>query len=233
MGLKCMVVDDEEMSRSVVKKFIAKTPTLELTQELSSGVEAYTQLTQNDNPDVDIIFLDVQMPGMSGMELMEKLEGVYHIIFTTSEEKYAAKAFEGSAVDFLVKPFDYERFIRAIEKAKEAVERQRMKAESFKDFFVKSGSKFLKINIDEIKYIEALADYILIFTKAEKHIVHHTLKGIEAKLPQSHFTRVHRSYIINNQSIDSIEDMHVFIGEKGIPVGGSFRDRLYSKLNFL
>lgn len=233
MALKCMIVDDEEMSRLVVRQFIAKTPYLELSHEMTNGHEALHLLTQNENPDVDIIFLDVQMPGMSGIELMEKLMGVYSIIFTTSEEKYAAKAFEGKAVDFLVKPFEYDRFIQATEKARDVVEKQKLAAESYKQFFVKVESRFLRLNLKDIRYIEALADYIILVTTKDKLVVHHTMKGMESKLPGSSFCRVHRSYIINLNHVDYIEDMVVVIGEKGIPVGASYKDKLMSKLNFL
>jgi DNA-binding LytR/AlgR family response regulator len=233
MVLKCMIVDDEELSRLVVKQFISKTSFLEVTHELSSGVDALKMLTSNENPDVDIIFLDVQMPGMSGIELMESLKGAYHIIFITSEERYAVKAFEGEAIDFLVKPIEYERFLKAAERAREEIERRKLLAENNKEFYIKADSRLVRLSLNEIKYIEALADYIMIVTTKDKLIVHHTMKGIESKLPGSIFSRVHRSYIINYNHIDYIEDLQIVIGDKGIPVGASFKDKLFSKLNFL
>lgn len=228
-----MIVDDEELSRRVVKQFINKTSFLEVTHEMSSGVDALKLLTSNDNPDVDIIFLDVQMPGMSGIELMESLNGAYHIIFITSEEKYAVKAFEGEAVDFLVKPIEYERFQKAAERAREEIENKKLLAESHKEFYIKADSRMIRLHLDDVKYIEALADYIMIVTTKDKLIVHHTMKGIESKFPRSIFSRVHRSYIINHNHIDYIEDLQIVIGDKAIPVGASFKDKLFSKLNFL
>jgi DNA-binding LytR/AlgR family response regulator len=226
-------VDDEEMSRLVVKNFVDKTDYLKLSHEVSNGEEAFNLLTKHENPDVDIIFLDIQMPGMSGIELMKKLGGAYQIIFITSEVKYAVEAFEGSVTDFLVKPFEYDRFLQATEKAKINIEKQRILAESFNEIFVKSDSRLVCLQMNDILFVEALADYIIFNTGHEKFIVHHTMKGIERKLPGSVFTRIHRSFIVNIQKINYIEDMHVHIGPKPIPIGASFKDRLFNKLNLL
>lgn len=233
MPYKCIVVDDEEMSRMVVKNFVEKTENLELSHILENGEEAYDLLTAQENPDVDIIYLDIQMPGMSGIDLMNKLEDVYQIIITTSEEKYALQAFEGSVTDFLVKPFQYERFLKATHKAVENIEKQRTLAESHADIYVKSDSRMIRLPFEDIVSVEALSDYIIFNTAKGKFIVHHTMKGIESKLPESIFSRVHRSHIVNLRKIDFMEDMQIFINNKAIPVGASFKDRLYSKLNFL
>ncbi|MEM8893425.1 MAG: LytTR family DNA-binding domain-containing protein [Bacteroidota bacterium] len=233
MNLKCIIVDDEEMSQKVVEQFVKKTEYLEVSHVLSNGEEAFKVLTKHENPDVDIIFLDIQMPGMSGIELMKKLGGAYQIIFTTSEEKYAVEAFTGSVTDFLVKPLAYDRFLQATDKAKANIEKQRLLAESFKEIFVKSDSRLVCLPLHEIMFVEALADYIIFNTDQGKFIVHHTMKGIERKLPGSLFSRVHRSFIVNTRRIEFIEDMHAHIGAKPIPIGASFKDRLFNKLNLL
>lgn len=233
MSLKCIIVDDEEMSRMVVQNFVEKTDYLTLSHTVSNGEEAFKLLTKHENPDVDIIFLDIQMPGMSGIDLMKKLGGAYQIIFTTSEEKYAVEAFEGSVTDFLVKPLAYDRFLQATDKAKINIEKQRLLAESFKEIFVKSDSRLVCLALDEILFVEALADYIIFNTLQGKFIVHHTMKGIERKLPGSLFSRIHRSFIVNTRKIEYIEDMHAHIGPKPIPVGASYKERLFNKLNLL
>lgn len=233
MNLKCIIVDDEEMSRMVVQNFVEKTDYLTLAHVVSNGEEAFSLLTKHENPDVDIIFLDIQMPGMSGLDLMKKLGGAYQIIFITSEEKYAVEAFAGSVTDFLVKPLEYDRFLQATDKAKINIEKQRIIAESYSDIYVKSDSRLVCLQLDEILFVEALADYIIFNTADGKFIVHHTMKGIEQKLPGSIFTRIHRSFIVNTRKIDHIEDMHVHIGPKPIPIGASFKERLFTRLNLL
>ena len=227
-----MVVDDE-LSRLMIRKYVEKTDFLELTHELSSGIEASNVLTQHDNPDVDIIFLDIEMPEMTGIELLESLTSDYQVIMITSAEKYAVSAFEKNVTDFLVKPFSYGRFLKAAVKANETLENIRKKAEYFTELYVKSDSKIQKIILNEILFIEAMADYVIFNTIKGKHIVHHTMKGIEKKLPESIFSRVHRSYIVNFDKIAYFEDMNCVINEKHIPVGVSYRERVFSRLNML
>ena len=229
MKLNCMVVDDDELSRLMIRKYVEKTDFLELTHELSSGIEASNVLTQHDNPDVDIIFLDIEMPEMTGIELLESLTSDYQVIMITSAEKYAVSAFEKNVTDFLVKPFSYGRFLKAAVKANETLENIRKKAEHFTELYVKSDSRIQ----NEILFIEAMADYVIFNTIKGKHIVHHTMKGIEKKLPESIFGRVHRSYIVNFDKIAYFEDMNCVINEKHIPVGVSYRERVFSRLNML
>ena len=204
-----------------------------VVDELSSGIEASNVLTQHDNPDVDIIFLDIEMPEMTGIELLESLTSDYQVIMITSAEKYAVSAFEKNVTDFLVKPFSYGRFLKAAVKANETLENIRKKAEYFTELYVKSDSKIQKIILNEILFIEAMADYVIFNTIKGKHIVHHTMKGIEKKLPESIFSRVHRSYIVNFDKIAYFEDMNCVINEKHIPVGVSYRERVFSRLNML
>ncbi|MFT7032220.1 MAG: DNA-binding LytR/AlgR family response regulator [Cyclobacteriaceae bacterium] len=228
-----MVVDDDELSRLMIKKYVEKTDFLELTHELSSGIEASNVLMQPDSPDVDIIFLDIEMPEMTGIELLESLTSDYQVIMITSAEKYALNAFEQDVTDFLVKPFSYGRFLKAAVKANEVLENIKKKAESFSELYVKSDSRVRKIVLSEVMFIEAMADYVIFNTTKGKHIVHHTMKGIEKKLPESLFGRVHRSYIVNFNRIEYFEDMNCVIKEKFIPVGVSYRERVFGRLNML
>jgi DNA-binding LytR/AlgR family response regulator len=217
----------------MIRKYVEKTDFLELTHELSSGIEASNVLMQPDSPDVDIIFLDIEMPEMTGIELLESLTSDYQVIMITSAEKYALNAFEQDVTDFLVKPFSYGRFLKAAVKANEVLENIKKKAESFSELYVKSDSRVRKIVLSEVMFIEAMADYVIFNTTKGKHIVHHTMKGIEKKLPESLFGRVHRSYIVNFNRIEYFEDMNCVIKEKFIPVGVSYRERVFGRLNML
>lgn len=231
--LKCMIVDDESMSRTLVKKFIEKTDFLELSYEFDNGVEAASILMKKDNPDVDIVFLDIEMPEMSGMELLESVGEAYQIIMITAREEYAVKAIESRVTDYLMKPFEYSRFLKAVGTAKDNIEKSKAEAESYKDIYVKSDARLVRLKLRNIFFIEALADYVIFNTEKGKYIVHHTMKGIEKKLPESMFTRIHRSYIVNINHIHMIEDMSVVINEKHMPIGASYKDKLFVKLNML
>jgi DNA-binding LytR/AlgR family response regulator len=230
MSLNCIVVDDDEMSRRVVVHFIEKTNSLQLIKEFDNAMDASRYL---DEEHVDIIFLDVQMPEMSGMEFINALEKDIEIILITSEQKYAVEAFEKKVTDYLVKPIEYPRFVQAAEKAQSNVDIKRAAAVKRKEFYVRTDSKIVRIAFDKILYVEALADYVIIRTETKKHIVHFTMKGLAGRLPEDHFVRMHRSYIVNLDKIEALEDNSLLIGEKYIPIGASYKEALLDQLNFL
>ena len=230
MMLNCIVVDDDEMSRRVVMHFIQKFGSLQLSKEFDNAIDAIRYL---DEEHVDIIFLDVQMPEMTGMEFINALEKDIEIILITSEEKYAVEAFEKHVTDYLVKPIEYARFIQAVQKAQQNVENKRASTVNRREFFVRSDAKIVRIPYEKILFVEALADYVIIQTEAKKHIVHFTMKGIVNRLPDDEFVRTHRSYIVNLNKIEALEDNAILIGEKYIPIGASYKDALMDRLNFL
>lgn len=230
MELNCMVVDDDDMSRSIVKHYIQKTNFLTLQHECASAIEASNLLKEGDT---DIIFLDIEMPEMTGMDLIKTLEDYYEIILITSMKEYAVEAFEESVTDYLVKPIEYSRFLIASSKAKKNIEAIRQQNEKQKSIYVRTDAKVVRIGFADILYVEALADYVIFNTGNKKHIVHYTMKGIEKRLPSSIFTRVHRSFIINSEKIDALEDNSVIIGDKVIPIGASYKDNFMGNLNFL
>jgi len=230
MMLNCIVVDDDEMSRKVVVHFIEKTNFLQLTKEFDNAIDATHYL---DEEHVDIIFLDVQMPEMTGMEFINALEKDIEIILITSEQKYAVEAFEKKVTDYLVKPIEYSRFIQAAQKAQTNVEIKRDAAVKRKEFFVRTDAKIVRIPYHKILFVEALADYVIIQTDAKKHIVHFTMKGIANRLPEDDFVRTHRSYIVNLDKIEALEDNSILIGEKYIPIGASYKEAFLDLLNFL
>ncbi len=231
MTFNCMIVDDDEMSRLVVKQFIDKTFFLTLAYDIDNTKGASEILLGESANEVDIIFLAIDMFGIK--DLVKSLSRVDSIVMITSKKDYAIEAFGGEVADYLVKPVKYERFIKAVSKVKERLEKGKLFAESEDHIYVKSDGKLFRLSYDKILFVEALADYVIFNTPTSKHIVHHTMKGIEKSLPESIFSRVHRSYIINRNMIHKIEDLQVFIGEKTLSIGASYKDSLMEKFNLL
>lgn len=230
--MKCLVVDDEVFAREVVKQFIARTEGLELWKECDNAEDAFVLLR---NGDADLVFLDVEMPGMSGIDLVKTLEVIPSIIMITSRQEYAVDAFEYGLTDYLVKPINYPRFLKAIDKANDRISTSQdvERKQDEEDIYVKSDGKIVRLKLDSILFIEALSDYVIINTGAKKLIVHSTMKGMESKLPSNDFVRVHRSYIINIKKIDEIQDASVMMPDKIIPIGASYKNRFLEKLNVL
>lgn len=230
--LNCIVVDDDEASRLMITKYIDRTDFLDLSGTFDNAIDASNLLLSNDKHNIDLIFLDIEMPEMNGLDLARSLNGMQPVIFITSQKRYAAEAFEGNTVDYIVKPPEYSRFLKAVQKAKEQYEKSK-KSELENYIFVKSESRFVRIPFDELMYLEALADYVIFHTINSKYVVHHTMKGIEKRLPENIFSRVHRSFIVNRTKISQIEDIHVSIGDNKIPIGAFYREKFLSKLNIL
>ncbi len=232
--MNCIVVDDNKVARTAVKLLIEQINFLELKAECANPMEAFNYLKKES---VDLIFLDVEMPGMTGIELIKNLEDPPIIILITSKKEYAVEAFELKVADYIVKPVTLSRFMLAVERAKELFDNKDQKVEinkSDKDFiFVRSNSSLTKIKIQDIVYIQALGDYVNIFT-ADKHFtVHITLKGIEERLSNENFYRLHRSFLIATNCIDSIEENTAHAGKHRIPIGEQYKKDLLKKLNLL
>ncbi len=228
--VNCLIVDDEEMSRATIEHFVNQTEVLNLIDQCSNAIEAGNILREKQ---IDLLFLDVEMPEMSGIDLIKSLTNPPQIILVTSKKGYAAEAFEYSVIDYLVKPVEYSRFLKAVNKAKEKNVSSIAAESNEKEIFIKTDSKIVKVNYESILFVEALADYAVINTIDNKYIIHSTMKGLEQKLPSRAFSRVHRSYIVNIEQVDSIEDMNVLIGNKHIPVGASYKDAFMKRLNML
>ncbi len=228
--MKCIIVDDEELSRNTLKHFVEKTDFLELVAVCPNAIEANNLLAKED---IDLMFLDVSMPELTGIEFIKSLDNPPLVILVTSSTEHAVEAFEYNVLDYLVKPAEYARFLKAVNKAKEKYEAIQVGNENSNEIFVKSDFKIVRINLDDVLFVEALADYVIINTVNGKYIVHSTMKGMESKLPNNKFIRVHRSYIVNLNRIDSIEDSCVVITKKIIPIGASHKDGLMARLKFL
>lgn len=214
----------------MVSKYVELTNFLHLTKECETAEDAIQVLKEED---IDLIFLDIQMPGMSGMDLLRTFDNAYEVILITGVDTYAVQAFENKATDYLVKPFDYNRFLKAVQRAKENIENFRNKSEKFSDLYFKSDSRMMRVDFKDILFVEAMADYVVINTDKSKYIVHSTMKGIENRLPASIFARVHRSYIVNTFKIEFMEDMAIQIKAKNIPIGASYKEVFMERLNFL
>ena len=231
--MRCLIVDDNQLARMVMKQLVSQVQILELVAECNDAMQAYNYL---NNGQVDLLFLDIEMPGMTGIELTKKLGNKKPlIIFTTAKTDYAVEAFELNVVDYIVKPVSLARFLQAVEKAKETLDsnKQEVKIEAKEFVFVKDNGILKKLNLDDILYLEAMGDYVKVHTAQKFHVLHSTLKSIEEKLPLNKFLRIHRSYIVSIQKIDFIQDGIISIGKSTIPVAETYRSVLNKRLNLL
>jgi len=231
--MRCIIVDDNPMARMAMKKLTEQVKDISIVAECENAMEAYNVVSKQP---VDLLLLDIEMPGMSGLDLTKNLgkKGPF-IIFTTAKTSYAVDAFELNVVDYIVKPVELPRFLRAIDRVKEAIESDKEQIEvKDKEFvFIRDSGILKKINSDDILYLEAMGDYVKVFTSQKFHIVHATLKSIEEKLPSFKFMRVHRSYIVALNKIDYIEEGVISINSTAIPVADAYRTALNNKLNLL
>jgi len=228
--MNCLIVDDDEMSQNVVRHFVQKTDSLSLIGVCATAMEAANIMKKES---IDLLLLDIEMPEMSGYDLLDSFaENPPEIILITAKAEYAATAFNYQVADYLVKPIIYSRFLKAISRAEEKFS-QSAKNETSEEVYVRSDSKIVKVRFDEILYVEALADYITIFTKDNKYIVHSTMKGFQSRLPVKNFARIHRSFIVNINKVEAIENLFVTIMKRQIPIGISFKEAFMKRLNFL
>ena len=227
-NITCLVVDDEPMALSLIEGYVLKTPFLELKQKCNSGLEALDFLNKEH---VDLVFLDIQMPDLTGLELSRVISKDTKIVFTTAFDQYAIEGFKVEALDYLLKPFDYAEFLAAANKAKEWFKLVRGNPtpnnNAKKEFlFVRSEYKQTKIRLEDVLYFEGLKDYIKIWTKGNTKpiLTLMSLKALEEELPSHQFMRVHRSYIISLNEIDAVERGQVLIGDKRITVSEQYKD---------
>ena len=231
---QCIIVEDDEASRLILENYTRRIEFLSLEVSLQSGRDAFHYLISH--PETDILLLDINMPEMNGIELIKSLPRIPETIFITTEGGHAVEAFDLRAQDFLVKPVTFERFARAIHRACESIEKKNkpfQQPQSANEIFVKVNSRYHKVPFDDILYIEALADYVLVHTTGVRHIVYSTMKAIEEKLPHPNFMRVHRSFIINRDKIQQVEGGTVHVNGKLIPISKTYHEQLFESLNFL
>ncbi|MGD9976951.1 MAG: LytR/AlgR family response regulator transcription factor [Bacteroidales bacterium] len=234
--MNCILIDDDEMSRRVVEEYASKVDFLQLTHSFTSAVEALNTL-KNSPSEVNLIFLDIEMPEMTGMDFLEISPNHPRVIIISSKEKYALKAFEHSVTDYLLKPITFPRFFKAVSRVYEQFNHQRSPLDDDKEIFIKKNNSLIRVRYNDILWIEALENYIVINTVTDRFTIHLTMKSIESQLPTVRFKRVHRSFIVNLGRIESIEDNAIAIrandGKKVIPIGKSYRDKLLSEINLI
>lgn len=249
MTIKALIIDDEELARSLIRSYIDNNSSIEIVGECSNGFEGVKAI--NDLKP-DLIFLDVQMPKITGFEMLELLEERPSIIFTTAYNEFAIQAFEQNAVDYLLKPFSQERFDSAINKALEKIKNHipdekantqlldfvTSKTDKLERIVVKTGPKIHVITIDKVNYFEAQDDYVMIYTDQGKHLKHKTMKSLEGQLDPQQFVRVHRSYLVKVSQISQLElygkESYIIILKDGhkLPVSKSGYSKLKEVLNF-
>jgi len=231
MKLKCLIIDDEPIARKLLQEYIEETDFLELVGTAENPLKA-TGLINSLKP--DLVFLDINMPKMSGMEFLRSAPNLPMVIMTTAYGQYALDGFELAVIDYLVKPFSLERFLKATQKALELKSLKDNKQEPehilVGHFYTKCDGKIIKVIYDELLYVEAMANYIILYTTTGKLIVYLTIKGILEKLPPAQFIQVHKSHIVNTGKIDSIEGNMLCLGDVKISMGLSYIDAVMGTL---
>jgi two-component system LytT family response regulator len=232
--IRCLVVDDEPLALHILEDYISKIPFLTLVKSTTNPIEA---LSLVQNGEVDLVFLDVQMPELTGIQFLKIANGKVKVILTTAYSQYALEGYELDVVDYLLKPIAFDRFYKSVQKAQGiinpstapvAVKEEPTQKDLLSDFiFVKTEHKIQKVYLHDILFIEGLKDYISIFTSTERIITLQIMKKMEDALPEKHFIRVHKSYIVALNKIDSIERSRIWIKDKIIPVGDTYRDQFF------
>lgn len=232
-NIRCLIVDDEPLALDLIESYVKKTPFLELAGRCASAFEAMEQLNEQS---VDLIFLDIQMPDLSGVEFSRTLKQGPRIIFTTAFEAYALEGYKVDALDYLLKPFNYEEFLRAANKAREWFQLkngQQTQGEPSPFLYVKSEYKLIKIHLEDVLYFEGLKDYIKIhLTTQDKPILTlMSLKALEERLPNQKFMRIHRSFIVHLEKIETVERSRIIIGDFAVVVAEQYREKFNQYLS--
>lgn len=225
MILRCLIIDDEPLAQSVIENYMERVNELQLVKKCSNAMEGFEILHKEK---IDIIFLDIQMPVIDGLNFIKSLSNPPAVILTTAFPNHALEGYELGVVDYLLKPISFERFLKAvnkvIEQKKLAISNDNSSSADF--IFVKVDSKLIKLNFDDIFYIEGMKDYLKIFTKVKMYVVHQTMKKMEELLPRQNFLRVHKSYIVSLKAVKSIVGNMVEIENNQIPIGNNYKDNL-------
>lgn len=240
MKIRCLIVDDEILAQDVIESYIKEFPLIELVKKCSNAIEALEALQQEDN--IQLIFLDIRMPGLSGINLLKSIPKPPAVIFTTAYPQHAVEGFELNAVDYLVKPFSFERFMLAVNKVRHKTELENRAglvpgniatqghsiAQGY--FSVKADKRIHKLNFEDVTYFNSIGDYLKIFLKSGKVIItSETLKNIEESLPSHLFLRIHKSYIVAVRSILYIEGNQLVIEGASLPIGLKYKDQVIGR----
>lgn len=236
MTISCLIVEDEPLARSLLEQYIKKVPYLELVASCSSPLAAIEILREQP---VNLLFSDIQMPEITGIMLLKILPKKPFVIFTTAYSEYALDGYELDVVDYLLKPITFDRFLKAVEKVyqrlspivqniqnqitEEKINQDKQNETSQNFIFVKDGTKLVKIKLSDILYVEGLKDYVMIYTQQQRIVTLQRMKNLEAELPTNQFIRIHNSYIVALEAIDSIDKEKVQIGKVFLPISDTYR----------
>ena len=232
-NIQCIIVDDEPVAREILENHLNKIEAVTVVAACKNAIEAFNQLNSNT---IDLIFLDINMPEISGLSFAKSINTNIKVIFTTAYREYAVDGFNLQAVDYLLKPISFERLLQAVnkylgEKSIEVIENSAEIIQEKSDFiFVRADRKMIKINFSEINYIESLSDYIKIHLVNKTIVTRETITNIEAKLPQKEFLRIHRSYIVSISKIQSFTNEFIEINKKALPISRSYKKEVLFKL---
>jgi DNA-binding LytR/AlgR family response regulator len=231
--MNALIIDDNAIARSVLRKLCSQQKDIVIAGECASAEEGYGFLQQTV---VDLLLLDIEMPGMSGIELVENLgKNRPVIIFTTSKKEYASEAFDLNVADYIVKPVMPARFSQAMVKVREMIgsDTEEVKWGEEEFIFIRDSQVIRRLKIEDILFAEAMGDYVKLYTPQKFYAIHTTLKAVEDRLPASRFLRVHRSFLVALSKIDTIQDGVLIIGDKPVPVADAYRKALNSRMNIL
>lgn len=227
MSINCLIIDDEPLSRDVLRNYVQDHPDLSLQGECKDAFEAMTALEQAA---VDLVFLDINMPKLSGINFYKSLNQKPMVIFTTAYPEFAVEGFELDAIDYLLKPFSFERFVKAVNKVKGKTAGQEKELSDF--IMLKADKKMYRTPYDDILFFEALGDYVKVHTKGRVLIIASTLKKLLAELPESLFIRTHKSFIISKGKVEYIEGNQIKIGERMVSIGQAYREGVLQGLGY-
>lgn len=230
--MNVLIVDDNEIARDIVHQIAGRIKDVKITGQCADALQAYNLLQETP---VDVILLDIEMPGMSGLELTRNLGKGPVIIFTTSKRDYAVEAFELNVADYIIKPVTPARLIQAIDKAREllASAEEELNVNDGEFIFIRDSNIIRRLKLDDILYVESMRDYVKLHTAQKYYAIHNTLKAVEDRLPAAKFLRVHRSYIIAIDKIDTIRDGVIIVQDRTVPVADAYRATLNKRMNVL
>lgn len=224
MKIKCVITDDEPMARKGLQSYVEKVDFLSLEAVFEDAMQLNTYL-QTSRP--DLIFLDIEMPYLSGLDILSTIENPPYVIITTAYEKYALKGYELNVADYLLKPISFDRFLKAVNKIYSMMQTK----EETPDFiFVRSDRQMYKIFFKDILYVKSMENYICLYTEKEKFVIRNTMKHMIDSLPSSMFLQIHKSYLINIEKIDMINGNQIIIGDEAITIARNFRDEVFDKI---
>jgi len=224
--VNCLVVDDEELARTLLENYISRLPHLHLVEKCANPLNALKALEEND---IDLLFLDIQMPEMTGIDFLKSLQKKPKVIFTTAYSEYAIEGYQLDVVDYLLKPFSFERFVQAVNKAVDLLKTNSTSIE--KDYLlVKSEHKVHKIKFEDIRYMQSMREYVAYFLPVGKILALGSLKKLEKDLPSDQFIRIHKSYIIPIHKVTTLEGNMVHIGGEKLPIGNLYKEEVLKRI---